>query len=68
MLDFKRIKTYRLSKGMTQEELAKASGVSRLAISNLERGKVSSAKSTTLYAIAEALGVMIDDFFYKQDA
>ena len=68
MFDFERIKACRLQKGMTQEELAEASGVSRLAISNLERGKVSNAKSKTLYAIAEALGVMIDDFFYSQDA
>ena len=58
---FEKIKDIRTNKGMTQAELAEACGVSRLAIMNLENGKVKNARSKTLFAISKALGCTIDD-------
>lgn len=46
----------RESKGMTQEDLAKASGVSRQSISSLERG-ATTPSGRNLAAIMRALGV-----------
>ena len=58
----------RKMKGMTQDQLAKAVGVSRLAISDIETGKTKNPSSKTLFAIANALGCKIDDLFFKPDA
>ena len=63
-----RIKALRAEKGMTQEDLAEASGVSRLTISKLETGKLTHARSKTMFAVAKALGVTIDDLFFDRDA
>lgn len=63
-----RIKALRAEKGMTQEDLAEASGVSRLTISKLETGKLTNARSKTMFAVAKALGVTIDDLFFDRDA
>jgi transcriptional regulator with XRE-family HTH domain len=54
-----RIRTARLRKGMSQEELARLSGVSRVHISQMEtaRGSMSIAN---IRAIARVLGVGID--------
>ena len=63
---FRNIREMRKSKGMTQAELASASGVSRLTISELETGKLTNARSKTLLALANALGCTIDDLFFNQ--
>lgn len=63
-----RIKALRAEKGMTQEDLAEASGVSRLTISKLETGKLINARSKTMFAVAKALGVTLDDLFFDRDA
>jgi len=52
--------------GMTQEELAAKSGVSRVTISNLETKEEYSTTSKTLRKIAEALGVTIDQLFFAE--
>ena len=57
-----RIREIREAKKMTQEELAKKSGISRQTIHALECGK-SVSKVNTLMAIAVALGVTIDELF-----
>lgn len=48
---------------MSQEELAKKSGVSRATISGLETNPDAITTTETLRKIAEALGVNVSDFF-----
>lgn len=50
-----RIKARRSELGLSQEELAKRAGVSRVQISNLERGESKNIQSKTALAIANAL-------------
>lgn len=47
----------RLIKNIGQDELAEHAGISQAYISKIERGKVSSYSLSTLFAIADALGV-----------
>lgn len=58
-----RIREIREQKGMTQEELASKSGISRQTISSLENGSERSVLSKTLVAIAEALDTTVDKIF-----
>ena len=50
-----RIKARRCELGLSQEELSNRAGVSRVQISNLERGESKNIQSKTALAIAEAL-------------
>ena len=61
-----KVRDYRLKALMSQEELSQKSGVSRVAISNIERGKVQYVSSKTLTALASALGVKIDDIIFEE--
>ena len=61
---FKKIKDVRISKGMSQVELAKASGVSRVTIIGLESGNITNTQTDTIRKIAKALGVSIDTIFF----
>lgn len=47
----------RLVKNIAQDELAASAGVSQAYISKIERGKVVSYSLSTLFSIADALGV-----------
>ena len=58
----KRIKNFRLSKNISITELAKAAGVSKSLISQVERGEVYPSLQT-LEKIADALGVHLSKFF-----
>lgn len=58
------IKSRREARGMNQTELAKAAGVSRQTIVNLENGTVT-AMSKTLIKIAESLDCTLDDLFAR---
>ena len=51
--------------GMTQEELAEKAGVGVLTIISLERGKRPNVRITTLFKIADALGVDVE--YLEQD-
>lgn len=62
-----RIKEYRDELKMSQEELARKSGVSRTIISGLETGTISVTTTKTLLAIAEALGKNVSDIFFADD-
>lgn len=53
--------------GITQEELAELSHVSRQTISAIENGSVDYIKSTTMYKIAVALNCDIGDIFFKEN-
>jgi len=59
-----RLKEVREEKGMSQEELEKASGISRQTISSIENGKTTSVMSGTLVALARALGTTVDKIFF----
>lgn len=61
-----KIKEVRESKRMSQEELAKKSGISRSTISGLESGKVSVTTTNTLQQIAEALNCRVSDIFLPE--
>lgn len=58
-----KIRELREEKRMSQEELAKRSGISRQTISSLETGKVDSVTTGTIEAIAKALEVSVSIFF-----
>lgn len=58
-----KIKELRLKKLMSQDDLAKAAGVSRVTISSIERGRRNSFSTSTLNKIGKALGVTVDYFF-----
>ncbi len=59
-----KIKEYRLLAKMTQEELARKSGVNRTTIVDLESGKEVNVTTKTLIKIAMALKVNINDIFF----
>lgn len=55
------IKKIRVELGMTQEELAQLSGVTRATISRLESGEEVEVKIGTLKAIANAMKCKVSD-------
>lgn len=59
-----RIKLFREQCKMTQDELAEKSGLSRPYICNLENGKRTVIKSTTMVAIAKALDTSVSKIFF----
>lgn len=60
------IEEARKNKGLTQNELAVRSGVSRTIISGLESGRIQNTTAGTLLKIASALGVNVEDIFFYQ--
>ncbi len=62
MLDIEKIKELRMKKGMTQEEAAKAAGLSsRQAWHNIEAGRQPKIQLDILENVAKALGVKAKD-------
>ena len=61
-----RIKQLRVMKGLTQEELAEKSGVSRGTISALENGIDRTTTSKTLVKLAQALDTTVDRIFFTK--
>ncbi len=62
-----RLRLARVAKGLTQQELAAAAGVSRQAISGLESGKFDPSLEVAL-AVAGALGVSVEELFAGEAA
>lgn len=58
-----KLREIRERQGLSQDELAEKSGVSRVTISMLETGSQENAKTKTLFKLAAALNVSIDSFF-----
>ena len=58
-----KIKEVRESIGMTQEELAKKSGVSRGTIAALERDDGTTTSTKTLLKLAQSLGTTVHKIF-----
>ena len=61
-----RIKEIRKEKGITQEKLAKETGLSRAIICMIENDENHNAKSGTLKKIAAALGVSFGELFFGE--
>lgn len=61
-----RIKEFREALDMTQEELARKSGISRGTISAMENGSSKETMTKTLVKIAWALGVSVDKIFLRR--
>lgn len=62
-----KIKDYRKSFGLSQEELAKKIGVGKTTISNYEVG-IRSPKKPQMIKLSEVFGITIDDFFPQTDS
>lgn len=60
-----KIKEFREARGMTQEELAVSSGISRGTISALENGTTRTTTTKTLLQIAKALDTTVDQIFFE---
>jgi len=56
----KTIKTLRKQKGLTQEELARQSNISRVTLSKLENGYIANISIVTINQILSLLGYEID--------
>lgn len=61
LINLQELKKHRLEAGLTQEQLAQKSGVSRVTIALLESGKQTVTKSSTIIKLAEALNVEPQD-------
>lgn len=61
-------KEIREGKRLTQDELAKKSGVSRSIICGLETGRMKTTTTKTLFKIAAVLNVSINDLFSHVNA
>jgi transcriptional regulator with XRE-family HTH domain len=57
----RRIRRLREAAGMTQQALAVAAGLSISAVTKLEQGQNEDPRVSTLLALAQALGVRVDD-------
>jgi DNA-binding XRE family transcriptional regulator len=62
-----RIKEAREEAGMTQDELANKSGVSRSIINGLETGRATVTTNVTLLKIAKALDKKISAIFFDDE-
>ncbi|MFM6974179.1 MAG: helix-turn-helix domain-containing protein [Agromyces sp.] len=62
----KRLKSHRLSNGMSLREMAREAGVSASFLSQIENGK-SQPSVATLFSLAQILNVRIDDLFDASD-
>lgn len=58
------VQNIRLSKGLTQEQLAEEAKISQVQVARIESGKLNTSIST-VSAIANALGVNEGDLFSK---
>ncbi len=59
-----RLKEIREEAGLTQEELAEKSGVSRVTISLIENGRADCVKTQTLTRLADALSKKPTELFF----
>ena len=59
-----KVKECREEIGISQEELARRSNVSRTIISGLESGAITVTTTETLLKIAKALGKKVSDIFF----
>lgn len=60
-----KIRSARLAKGMTQEELGKMLGVQKSAIAKYESGRVVNIKRSTLKKISDVLGIRPSELIFE---
>lgn len=61
-----KIKSARIAKGMTQEELGKHLGVQKSAIAKYESGRVVNIKRSTLKKISDILEILPSELIYEE--
>lgn len=63
------LKLIRESKGFSQSELSKKSGVNRRTLQDYEQGQkdINGARAITVYNIAQALDCTVEDLIKKED-
>ena len=61
-----KIRSARIAKGMTQEELGKILGVQKSAIAKYEKGRVVNIKRSTLKKISDVLGIRPSELIYEE--
>ena len=61
-----KIKSARLARGMTQEELGKMLGVQKSAIAKYESGRVVNIKRTTLKKISDVLDIRPSELIFEK--
>lgn len=61
-----KIKSARIAKGLTQEELGEILGVQRSAIAKYENGRVVNIKRSTLKKISNVLGIRPSELIYEE--
>lgn len=62
-----KIKDFREKKKISQEELAKISGVSRTIISGLENGTIENTTASTILKISKALNEKVETIFFDNE-
>jgi len=65
VINFRKLRTLREALGWTQGELSYHSGIQRSTISKIETGARPNIRTTTLSALAGALGVATDDLIFS---
>ena len=65
-MNFERLKQARIAAGLTQQQLADKSGVSRQNISRIEENRAGNVWLTTLIWIAGALGVSVAEILPEE--
>lgn len=63
-----KIRSARIAKGMTQEELGNHLGVQKSAIAKYENGRVVNIKRSTLKKISDVLGIRPSELIFDIDA
>lgn len=61
------LKLARVKNGLTQENLAKKSGVGRVTISNIERKGIKNTPVYTLEKLAKALDMTVSELFFSEE-
>lgn len=60
-----RVREFREKNKLSQQELSRRSGVKQPVISDIESGKIINPQINTVAALAEALGVNLDDIIVR---
>lgn len=63
-----KIKTYRIEKGLTQEELGRELGVGKAAVQKYESGQVQNLKSAHIKKLCTLFNTIPWDFIFDDDA
>ena len=61
-----KIRTARIAKGLTQEELGNLLGVQKSAVAKYENGRVVNIKRTTLKKISDVLGIRPSELIFEE--